>query len=152
MNFQISALAIGIGQGYQNQMATIGLESQVSMFERLKYEEKIRDLKKEFEAALKVQKKEREEECKRLLEELKVCLYIFIHIYLHRYIVYFCMFFLFLLKEREEQIAHLNDQLKGDDDNKVKMMKLEVQQVWLKKFNNELKCTICDDLFVMVSK
>ena len=98
MNFQISALAIGIGQGYQNQMATIGLESQVSMFERLKYEEKIRDLKKEFEAALKVQKKEREEECKRLLEELKVCLYIFIHIYLHRYIVYFCMFFSILIE------------------------------------------------------
>ena len=108
-DFQPLAPAIGIGRGHpinrqkkEKQMATIGLETQVRMFERLKYEEKIHDLKKsqyaselmqqetfekinqefaekirqnqnKFEAAIKMEKKEREEEHQRLAQELKVC-------------------------------------------------------------------------------
>ena len=55
------------------------------------------------------------------------------------------------MKEREEQIARLNDQLKGVEDDKAKEMKRETQLNLLKKCNDELKCTVCDDLFVTVS-
>ena len=55
------------------------------------------------------------------------------------------------MKEREEQIARLNDQLKGVEDDKAKEMKRETQLNLLKKCNDELKCTVCDELFVTVS-
>ena len=60
-------------------------------------------------------------------------------------------FFSLKLKEREEQIARLNDQLKGVEDDKAKKMKIETQLNLLKKCNDELKCTVCDELFVTVS-
>ena len=49
------------------------------------------------------------------------------------------------LEQKEEKIQKLNAQLKETEDSNVKKMKVEL----LKKCNDELKCTICDELFIM---
>ena len=51
------------------------------------------------------------------------------------------------LDKREAKIAQLNAQLQGVEDNNAKKLKVDL----LKKCNDELKCTICDELFIMVS-
>ena len=70
------------------------------------------------------EKEEREEERKKLAEELE---------------------------KREEKIAQLNAQLQGVEDNNAKKLKENLKVELLKKCNDELKCTICDELFIMVS-
>ena len=55
------------------------------------------------------------------------------------------------LEKREEKIAQLNAQLQGVEDNNAKKLKENLKVELLKKCNDELKCTICDELFIMVS-
>ena len=50
------------------------------------------------------------------------------------------------LDQKEAKIAQLNAQLQGVEDNNTKKLKVDL----LKKCNDELKCTICDELFIMV--
>ena len=77
-------------------------------------------LQNEFEAAVQLEKNEREEERQKLSEELA---------------------------NKEAKINQLNAQLQGVEADNAKKMKLDL----LKKCNDELKCTICDELFIMVS-
>ena len=48
------------------------------------------------------------------------------------------------LDQKEAKIAQLNAQLQGVEDNNAKKLKADL----LKKCNDELKCTICDELFI----
>ena len=50
------------------------------------------------------------------------------------------------LDQKEAKIAQLNAQLQGVEDDNAKKLKVDL----LKKCNDELKCTICDELFIMV--
>ena len=56
------------------------------------------------------------------------------------------------LKQKEVQIEKLSRKLQGADESEAKRLKREHKVNLLKKCNDELKCTICDELFIMVSK
>ena len=73
----------------------------------------------DFEASVQQEKNEREKERQKLAQELE---------------------------KREAEIAQLNAQLQGVEDNNAKKLKVDL----LKKCNDELKCSICDELFIMV--
>ena len=86
------------------------------------FNDRLKENQDQFAAAVIVEKQEREEERQKYNEELK---------------------------EREQKIAELHEKVKQIENDQEQKLKRDVQLSVLKKSNDELKCTICDELFLV---